>query len=304
MFFKGRRTLSHDEQKLSDRVKYLEALTEYLESELSRLSSMLRYVSAPIINDLPFAKQCKDSFDFQWDKLPKGRWNLENDKFRQEAPGLVCQYTGLPPAWFKGKKVIDVGSGAGRYSWALCKLGAHVTSIDQSAHGLEKTKKACSEFKGHRAMCVDLLKPLEINETFDLVWCFGVLHHTGDTYGAFKKIAPLVSPGGYLFLMLYGEPRSGMMGDYEAVTEYDYWRKATYNMTLNERLKVVKEAMGEGKFKACGEEYVEGYFDAISPAINDLYTFEEIERWLLMDGFIDIKRTVDTRNNHIIARRG
>lgn len=291
-------------RKLQQRIEYLESVTEYLEFELSRLSSILRYIAAGVINDLPYAQQCKDSFNFQWDKLPTGRWNLENEKFRKEAPSLVCQYTSLPEEWFKGKKVIDVGCGAGRYSWALCKLGAEVLSVDQSQYGLEKTKKACKDFKNHRIMQVDLSKPLTLNETFDLVWCFGVLHHTGDTYGAFKKIIPLVSQGGYLFLMLYGEPRQGVINDYLAVNEYEYWRKKTYNMTLDERLQVVKQTMREHKFKANGDEYIEGYFDAISPKINDLYSWEEIEGWLIKENFKDIKRTVpEARNHHVVARK-
>ena len=46
-----------------------------------------------------------------------------------------------------------------------------------------------------------------------------------------------------------------------------------------------------------------GYFDAISPPINDLHTFEELEGWLLDSGFHNIKRTVDARNIHVIAQR-
>ncbi|MDD5680369.1 MAG: class I SAM-dependent methyltransferase [Candidatus Omnitrophica bacterium] len=252
----------------------------------------------------PKAEQTKESFDFQWETMPKGRWNLENEEFRREATGYVCQFTALPAEWFKGKKALDAGCGGGRYSWALCKLGADVLSIDQSAHGLKRTKEACKDFPGHRVMQADLLKPLNISETFDLVWCYGVLHHTGDTYGAFKRITPLVRKDGFIFLMIYGEPRKGVIGDYAAVNEYEYWRRKTRNMTLDERLGAVKKAMREGRFAVKGDEYIEGYFDAISPLINDLYRFEEIENWLLSEGFCDIRRTVETRNHHIVARKG
>ncbi len=286
-----------------DRIALLEEQVRYLLDESSRMASLLRHLAAPVMQDLPLARQTRGSFDFQWEKLPRGRWNLEDERFRGEAPGYVLQFTALPAEWFPGKSVVDVGCGAGRYSWALGRLGAHVLSVDQSSHGLERTRKACEAFPNHRVRQIDLLHPFDLGETFDLVWCFGVLHHTGDTYGAFRRIVPLVRPGGYLFLMLYGEPRPGEIGDYAAVNEYDLWRRRTLHMTLDERLEAIRRGMAEGRFAASGEEYIEGYFDAVSPAINDLYTWEEIEGWLLMEGFEDIRRTADNRNHHVIARR-
>ncbi len=286
-----------------DRMAFLEEQVQYLLDENSRMTSLLRHLAAPVMRELPLARQTRGSFDFQWEKLPRGRWNLEDERFRKEAPGYVLQFTGLPAEWFPGKSVIDVGCGAGRYSWALGNLGARVLSVDQSPHGLERTRKACAAFPDHRVRRLDLLEPFNLGETFDLVWCFGVLHHTGDTYGAFRRIAPLVRPGGHLFLMLYGEPRPEEIGDFRAVNEYEYWRRRTRHMTLDERLDEIIRGMAEGLFAASGEEYVEGYFDAISPAINDLYSWEEIEGWLLLEGFGDIRRTVDNRNHHVIARR-
>jgi SAM-dependent methyltransferase len=295
--------LKSENEKLTARVGHLETVVDYLEYENWRIASLLRYAAGPVVGRLPLAQQTCDSFDFQWEKLPKGRWNLENDTFRKEAPGYVCQFTSLTADWFRGKKVADVGCGAGRYSWALCKLGAEVLSIDQSRHGLERTRAACKQFPGHRILQADLLDFSEIDETFDLVWCYGVLHHTGNTYKAFKRVVPLVESGGYLFLMLYGVPRKGITNDYVALNEYEYWRWKTHNMSFTEKLETVKRAMRERKFAVYGEEYIEGYYDAISPEINDLYTWEEIERWLVLEHFKDIKRTVDTRNHHVVARK-
>lgn len=52
------------------------------------------------------------------------------------------------------------------------------------------------------------------------------------------------------------------------------------------------------------KDYVHGYFDAISPEINDLYRWDEIIGWLKSAGFEDIKRTLsDHPNHHVIARK-
>lgn len=300
---KGVVRLEKNVDGLQKDVGRLLAMTEWLYYENSRLSALVRHLSAPVINTLPDASQTRGSFDFQWDSIPLGRWSLDHPEFRKEATDYVLQFTGLPESWFTGKSVIDVGCGAGRYSWAMSKLGANVLSVDQSAHGLEKTAEVCREFPGHRTKQVDLLKPLDLDETFDMVWSFGVLHHTGDTYGAFCRVAPLVRPGGYLFLMLYGEPRLDQPDDFAEVAEYDLWRRRTRNMTLVERLRAIREGMDAHQFRAHGDLLIEGYFDAISPRINDLYTFDEIENWLLSHGFSHIRRTVDTRNHIVVARK-
>lgn len=280
----------------------LHVKVEYLLHENRNLSATVRYLRAAVEADDPLARQTRASFDFQWEKLPTGRHNLEHPLFKEEAPRYVCEYTGFPAQWFKGKKAIDVGCGAGRYSYALSVLGADVLSIDQSSHGLGRAAEACKDFPAHRTKKVNLLKPLDIDETFDLVWSYGVLHHTGDTYGAFQRVAPLVKPGGWIFLMLYGIPREGHVNDFEAVNEYERWRVETRNISFDEKLDRLMNASMDGTLRAQGVENLEGYFDAISPAINDLYSWVEIETWLLDAGFTDIKRTVDTRNHHVVAR--
>ena len=128
------------------RIAYLEEVVRYLDFQVANQASLLRYLAAPVIHELPLVRETKASFDFQWAKIPVGRFMLENEDFRKEAPGYVTQFTGLPAEWFAGKRVIDAGCGLGRYSWALCSLGARVLSIDQSANGVARTREACRNF--------------------------------------------------------------------------------------------------------------------------------------------------------------
>lgn len=285
------------------RIAYLEEVVRYLDFQVANQASLIRYLAAPVIHELPLVRETKESFDFQWAKIPVGRFMLENEDFRKEAAGYVTQFTGLPAEWFKGKRVIDAGCGLGRYSWALCSLGARVLSIDQSEHGVARTIEACRNFPGHQAIRADLLQPLPIDEPADLMWSFGVLHHTGDTYRAFKNIARHVRPGGYMYVMIYGKPREGVMSDYQELNEYDEFRRRLRNLSLPAKLEAVRREMTAGGFRVTGEEHVHGYFDAVSPPINDLYVFEEVESWFLEAGFTDITRTVDTRNLNIVASR-
>jgi SAM-dependent methyltransferase len=292
-----------DREALDQRIAYLESVVRYLNFQVSHQASLLRHVAAPHIHELPAVRETRESFDFQWAEIPTGRYMLENAEFRKEAAGYVTEFTGLPVEWFKGKTVIDAGCGLGRYSWALSTLRARVLSLDQSDHGLARTTEACREFPGHRAMKVDLLEELPLTEQVDLVWSFGVLHHTGDTHRAFTHVARWVKPGGYLFVMIYGEPREGFDSDFEAVNEYDEWRRRTRNLDLRGKLAAVKDGMRRREFQVVGDDQIHGYFDAIAPPINDLYQFSEVERWFHDAGFEDVRRTVDTRNLHMIGRR-
>src|SRR5262245_422015 len=92
---------------LETRLAYLEQVVRYLDFQVANQASLIRYLAAPVIHELPMVRETKASFDFQWAEIPTGRFMLENADFRKEAAGYVCQFTGLPPEWFNGKSVID-----------------------------------------------------------------------------------------------------------------------------------------------------------------------------------------------------
>ena len=266
---------------------------DYLLMEVSRLRSIVRYLSADRINDLPLQRQTHDSFDFQWGDTCDGDWTMTRPELKEREPQLLCQYTKLPADWFAGKCVLDAGCGSGRFSWALAHLGAHVTAVDQSASGVAHTRAACAEF-GEQVRCFqhDLTKPLPLDADFDFVFSFGVLHHTGDTYGSFCNISRLLKPGGYIFLMLYGEPESDP-GAFSYYAEVERHRRATADMTLKDRYEYFRRVKGAE---------AGGWFDAVSPGINDTYPLHEIKVWLVNHGFVEIERTIEHPSHHVRAR--
>ncbi|MBU0877924.1 MAG: class I SAM-dependent methyltransferase [Alphaproteobacteria bacterium] len=281
--------------RLESEVQNLRLESNYLQTEVSRLRSLVRHLTADIIHELPMQRQTKDSFDYQWDGTSDGNWVDEHPEIREREPRLVCDYTGLRRDWFDGKRVLDAGCGSGRFSWAMASMGASVMSLDQSPAGVRNTQRACAEF-GDRVTVRqhDLTQPTDLPQEFDLVWSFGVLHHTGNTYGAFKNIAPLVRPGGYIFLMLYGEPTGRDPGEFAYYHEVESLRRKTVAMDFNERLKYLESLKGEN---------AGGWFDAVSPEINDTYSFYEIQLWLQRAGFENIRRPYAHSSHHVIAQR-
>jgi SAM-dependent methyltransferase len=272
----------------------LEEQLLFLRNEVSNLRQIIRFLSADSPRWQEWIEQTNTLFNTQWHALPEGPMMLSDNNFRNNMGTLVSAYTGLPVTWFKEKAVLDAGCGNGRWSYALSSLGAKVAAVDQSEHGLEAARNACAEFLFFRAIYADLLYPLPVgDERFDLIWSFGVLHHTGDTYSGFCNIAPLVKPGGFIFLMLYGEPQHPE--EFAEVNAYEEHRRATSALSFQDKIAYCK--------KEFPSDVVHGWFDAISPKINDLYRLDEIRQWLTMAGFTDITRTNKNRNLFIIAKK-
>ncbi len=268
----------------------------FLLEEVSDLRAIVRHLAADSATYAARIDQTYQSFDYQWRELNESVALLSDDAFKRTATELVCELSGRPADWFRGLRVLDAGCGSGRFSWTLASLGATVTSIDQSIGGVEQTRVACKEFGDQvRVLQHDLLQPIPLDEEFDLVWSYGVLHHTGDTYRAFQHVVSRVRPGGHLFMMIYGEPRPGVADDYRGLAEYHRLRRLAYGLPMSERLEMIRR-------EKPGED-VHGWFDAISPTINDTYTFAELRGWLVAAGFDQVERTVDQINHNVIARR-
>lgn len=106
----------------------------------------------------------------------------------------------------RGKSFLDIGSGSGLFSVAALRLGAsHVTAVDIDAESVATTRKLLSrERGGWRAEQVSVFDlSSRIRERFDIVYSWGVLHHTGDLWRALDCAATMVKPGGTLAFALY-----------------------------------------------------------------------------------------------------
>lgn len=274
------------------RVDPIKAQIAYLLAENSEIRQQLRMLLAASPEYRAAISQTADSFDSQWADLPTGRHLPGDPEFDETSIDQLCRYTEKPRDWFTSKRVLDAGCGMGRWSRALCILGAEVTAIDISQAGLASTESLCSTFPGFRTKRCNLLEPLPFGD-FDLVWNYGVCHHTGDTRLALGHVAAAVKEGGLLFTMLYGEPRDGQTIDYGEIASYTKHRQATSAMSFSERVAYLRARFPDDE--------VHGWFDAISPRVNDLYRFDEIEGWLRSWGFTNIHTTVESRNLHIAA---
>lgn len=111
----------------------------------------------------------------------------------------------------RGKRFLDIGSGSGLFSLAARRLGAAVHSIDYDPHSVACTKELkCRYFPDDSKWdveCGSVLDKdyLETLGQWDVVYSWGVLHHTGNMLRALDNVTHLVSDNGMLFISIYND---------------------------------------------------------------------------------------------------
>ena len=111
----------------------------------------------------------------------------------------------------KGKVFLDVGCGSGLFSLAAHRLGAKVFSFDYDMDSVNcakflKKKYASDSDSWHieqgSVLDGDFLKKFK---EVDILYSWGVLHHTGHMYDAFENVSSLVKKDGKLFISIYND---------------------------------------------------------------------------------------------------
>lgn len=111
----------------------------------------------------------------------------------------------------KNKIFLDVGSGSGLFSLAAYRLGATVFSFDydqDSVNCAQYLKEKYTDNDNRWTIQQGSVLDKKFLKTFgkvDILYSWGVLHHTGHMYTAFENIADMVADNGYLFIAIYND---------------------------------------------------------------------------------------------------
>jgi 2-polyprenyl-3-methyl-5-hydroxy-6-metoxy-1,4-benzoquinol methylase len=172
----------------------------------------------------------------------------------------------------EGKTFLDIGCGSGLFSLAAVRLGAKkLLAVDLDPQSVETTRKTLSRYAPGGNWDVQNISVFNLNSdkqgVFDVVYSWGVLHHTGAMYQAITKASTMVAPGGMISLALYGKtPFCGMWRIEKRIySKSPKWVQkiieAFYIMLVRVRLALKGESLKQRREKYWKQRGMDTYHD-------------------------------------------
>jgi len=190
-----------------------------------------------------------------FDEISSARYTLEP---------YIPAFADFPGA--RGKAILEIGVGAGADFQNWCSHAFHATGVDLTEKAIALTKERLElksispdRYALQNADAENL--PFDA-ESFDLVYSWGVLHHTPDTRRAFREVFRVLKPGGVVKAMIYHVPSWGGLMLY------------------------LRCGLARGKFNLTMKEAI---FDDLESPGTKAYTVDEARGLLVEAGFEQIR---------------
>ncbi|MDY6862317.1 MAG: class I SAM-dependent methyltransferase [Thermodesulfobacteriota bacterium] len=263
-----------------------------------------------------FKEDIKEGRRFEFGRNWKSFLSTVNNERIKEAERSLKEM--LECASLEGTHFLDVGSGNGLFSLAACRLGAIVHSFDYDPESVTCTQKLRSKyFPDNNNWSIEQgsvldKKFLSSLGVFDIVYSWGVLHHTGNMWEALGNIVPLVKENGILFIAIYNDQGkkskfwlkvkklycSGIIGkSFVCIVFIPYLFLRTLAGIIIKRKNVFSEYK-----KDRGMSIVHDWFDWLGGFPYEVAKVEEIFHYYKTRGFIlkNIKTTNSSGNNQLV----
>jgi 2-polyprenyl-3-methyl-5-hydroxy-6-metoxy-1,4-benzoquinol methylase len=279
----------------------------------------------PVVDGIPRfvpASTYANNFGMQWNRFCKTQ--LDSHSGHPISADRFWKATGWSPSELRGKWVLDVGCGAGRFAEVALAAGAHVVSLDYSS-AVDACKTNLGSYPNLHVVQGDIYAlPFE-REQFDFVYSLGVLQHTPNVEAAFAALPPMVKRGGRLCVDYYWKrlrtllhakyifrPFTKGMAQGSLFTLLERYVPAMLaaSRTLS-RVPLIGQALKRimpvadytGIFPLSEQQLQEwallDTFDMLAPAYDSPQTAEAADRWFREAGFVDVEVL---HAGHLVAR--
>ena len=152
----------------------------------------------PIVRFIPrfvHSDKYTESFSYEWQSYPKLQYGKESER-------VFKMKTGVDLRELKDKLVLDVGCGSGRFLDVVSRSGAEAVGFDMS-YSVDEAFRNIGLRRNVHLIQADILNSPIRDQSFDLVYSIGVLHHTSDTKLSFLTLPRLLKRGGTVAVWVY-----------------------------------------------------------------------------------------------------
>ncbi len=158
-----------------------------------------RYLIRGFIPRFVYESNYANNFGFQWNIHRKTQLDIYTGlSLSRQRLFAVSQWSEN----LQGQRILEAGSGAGRFTEVLLSTGADVFSFDYS-NAVEANLSNNGQQSNLHLFQGDIFKIPLAKDSFDKVMCLGVLQHTPDPEKAFMSLAKFVKPGGEIVIDVY-----------------------------------------------------------------------------------------------------
>jgi len=257
-----------------------------------------------------------DSFAYQWRIFPTAQLD-SNGGWRSQSEDRLFEETKWPKR-LEGQRILEAGSGMGRFTEILAQTGAQIYTFDYSG-AIEMNERNNGHFENVCFAQADVYHPPYRLESFDKVLCIGVLQHCPSPRKAFLSLTRFLKPGGQIVVDVYRLnwrklllPKYYLRPITRLIPPHTLLRwvrlqvswthpliRWVHRLGFNRLGRVISSALGVIDYRGlievsdtkARELSVLETLDSLSPFYDRPQTLGEVRRWFSQAGLVNIEVT-------------